>query len=140
MAAELHAELSDSSLRQPCRKVLESLKEHWQGLTRFVTDIRIPLDNNYSERLIRGPVVGRKNYYGSGAEWSGQLAVAMFSIFSTLEIWDINPRTWLQHYLAAYAECGGMLEKPSSFLPWNLSKKRLKEFQRPTDDEGFDTS
>ena len=140
IAAKLHAELSDSSLRQPCRKVLESLKEHWLGLTRFVRDSRIPLDNNYSERLIRGPVVGRKNYYGSGAEWSGQLAVTMFSIFSTLEIWKINPRTWLQRYLAACAESGGVLERPDSFLPWKLSKKRLTELQRATEDEEFDTS
>jgi hypothetical protein len=28
-------ELSDPKLRQPCRKVLESLQEHWTGLTRF---------------------------------------------------------------------------------------------------------
>ena len=140
MAVELHAELSDSSLRQPCRKVLESLKGHWLGLTRFVNDSQIPLDNNYSERLIRGPVVGRKNYYGSGAEWSGQLAVTMFSIFSTLEIWKINPRTWLKHYLAACAKTGGVIERPDSYLPWKLSKKRLKELQRATDEEEFDSS
>ena len=34
-------------------------------LTRFLTDPRIPLDNNATERGIRGPVVGRKNHYGS---------------------------------------------------------------------------
>ena len=62
----------------------------------FVDDPRIPLDNNYGERLIRGPAVGRKNYYGSGAEWSGRLAMMMFSIFATLILWKINPRVWLR--------------------------------------------
>lgn len=140
MATELGAELSDSSLRQPCRKVVVSLKEHWPGLTRFVRDSRIPMDNNYSERLIRGPVVGRKNYYGSGAEWSGQMTVVMFSIFSTLAIWKVNPRTWLNCYFTACAESGGVPDNPDSFLPWNLSKKRLTELQRATEDRDFDTS
>jgi Transposase IS66 family len=38
---------------------------NWDRLTRFVDDPRIPLDNNATERGIRGPVVGRKNHYGS---------------------------------------------------------------------------
>jgi Transposase IS66 family len=38
---------------------------NWERLTRFVEDARIPLDNNATERAIRGPVVGRKNHYGS---------------------------------------------------------------------------
>src|SRR3990172_7426138 len=57
MRAEAARELSDPKLREPCRKVLESLQEHWEGLTRFVDDPRIPLDNNASERAGRGPAV-----------------------------------------------------------------------------------
>lgn len=55
MAAQRDTELSDKTLRQPCSKVLVSLSEHWSGLTLFVDDSRIPMDNNYGERLIRGP-------------------------------------------------------------------------------------
>ena len=36
------------------------------------------MDNNTAERVERGPVVGRKNYYGSGSVWSGQLAAMTF--------------------------------------------------------------
>ena len=39
------------------------------------------MDNNQAERALRGPVVGRKNYYGSGAQWSGELSAALFSLF-----------------------------------------------------------
>ena len=63
--AQADAELADPKLPTPCRKVLVSLQEHWDGLTRFVDDLRIPLDNNASERQARGPALGRKNYYGS---------------------------------------------------------------------------
>ena len=57
-------------LPEACAKVLRSLRNHWQGLTLFVEDPDLPMDNNQAERALRGPVVGRKNYYGSGAQWS----------------------------------------------------------------------
>jgi len=133
MATQRDRELADDKLRQPCRKALVSLEEHWSGLTLFVDDPRIPLDNNYGERLIRNPAVGRKNYYGSGAEWSGRLAVMAFSIFATLALWKINPRKWLGWYLEACAASGGKPpDNPASFLPWNLSETRLADLQSPT--------
>ena len=133
MAAQRDSELADDTLRDPCRKVLVSLNEHWSGLTLFVDDPRIPLDNNYGERLIRNPALGRKNYYGSGAEWSGRLAVMMFSIFATLAVWKINPRKWLRWYLDVCAAGGGKPpDDPASFLPWNLSETRLADLRSPT--------
>ena len=79
--------------------------------------------NNTAERAERGPVVGRKNYYGSGAIWSGRLAAMLFSLFGTLQRWQLNPRAWLTWYLTACAEAGG---KPpanvEAYLPWNLSE------------------
>lgn len=135
MRAQRDAELADNKLRQPCRKALVSLCEHWSGLTLFLDDRRIPLDNNYSERLMRNPAVGRKNYYGSGSEWSGRLATTMFSMLATLKLWDINPRRWLTWYLESCAAADG---KPpadiESFLPWNLSDERRADLQSETPD------
>jgi transposase len=118
-------ELSDPKLRQPCRKVLESLQEHWTGLIRFVDDPHIPMDNNASERAGRGPAVARKNFYGSGSLWSGRLAAVMFSLLATLARWKINPRRWLTWYLESCAVAGGKTPKDiQPFLPWNLSDER----------------
>jgi len=113
------AECTEPTLHPACGKVLTSLQEHWPGLTRFVDDPRIPLDNNASERQLRGPVVGRKNYYGSGAVWSGRLAAMLFSLFATLECCQINARDWLTDYLQACARSGGR-PPPSldDWLPW----------------------
>src|SRR5262249_33782861 len=125
MRQQMEAELADRQLRLPCRKVLESLQEHWQGLTRFVDDPRIPMDNNASERRLRGPALGRKNYYGSGSLWSGQLAAMLFSIFATLTMWKLNPRKWLQWYLESCAAQGGKAPADiSPFLPWNLTDEQ----------------
>jgi transposase len=127
-AQQAAAELADPSLREPCRKVLTSLQEHWPGLTRFVDDPRIPMDNNISERRLRGPAVGRKNYYGSGAIWSGRLAATLFSIFATLQLWQINPRLWLKWYLENCAAASGQAPTDiQPFLPWNLSPEKQAE-------------
>lgn len=122
MQTQAAAELAAPALRLPCRKVLESLQEHWTGLTRFVDDPRIPMDNNASERCLRGPAVGRKNYYGSSAAWSGQLAAVLFSLVATLQCWAINPRSWLRWYLHGCAAAGGRAPASvAAYLPWNLS-------------------
>jgi transposase len=122
MQTQANAELADPQLREPCRKALTSLQEHWEGLTRFVEDPRIPMDNNASERGLRGPALGRKNFYGSAAEWSGRLAAMLFSIFATLKMWNLNPRSWLQAFLEKCAQAGGKApEDIRPFLPWNLS-------------------
>src|SRR6266849_4008313 len=55
---QVATELADPALREPCRKALTSLQEHWAGLTLFVDDPRIPMDNNISERRLRGPALG----------------------------------------------------------------------------------
>ena len=78
--------------------VLQSMTVHWDGLTVFVAHPEIPMDNNTAERDMRSPVVGRKNFYGSGAQWSGELAATMYSVLQTLKLWGINARTWLTAY------------------------------------------
>jgi transposase len=121
MQEQTRLESADPALRAPCRKVLTSLQEHWSGLTRFVDDPRIPLDNNACERQLRGPVLGRKNYYGSGAVWSGRLTAMLFSLFATLQRFGLNVRSWLTWYLQSCAEAGGQTPADvSPFLPWKM--------------------
>jgi transposase len=118
-------ELANPALQTPCCKALTSLQDHWDGLTRFVDDRRIPMDNNAMERRLRNPALGRKNYYGSAAEWSGRLAAMLFSLLATLEMWGINARLWLTEYLQACAAAGGKAPAElNPFLPWNRPEAR----------------
>ena len=118
-------ELSDEELHKLKRKALTSLRNHWKGLTIFVDQPEIPMDNNEAERCLRNPVVGRKNYYGSGAVWSGTLTQVMFSIFQTLLLNKINPRLFLFSYFDECARNKGCApENPGRFLPWNLSQEQ----------------
>lgn len=115
-------ELSEPKLRQPQRKALTSLQNHWAGLTVFVEHPEVPMDNNEAERRQRGPVVARKNFYGSGALWSGRLAAMLFSLFQTLQLWGMDTGKWLTAYLSACAKAqGNPPPEPKLFLPWNMT-------------------
>jgi len=115
-------ELAEPKLRQPQRKVLTSLQEHCAGLNVFVDHPEIPMDNNEAERRQRGPVVARKNYYGSGSIWSGRLAAMLFSLFQTLQMWGMDTGKWLTAYLSACAQARGKPPpRPERYLPWNMT-------------------
>jgi transposase len=102
------------------RKIYRSLIEHWPGLVLFVDHPEVPMDNNLGENSLRGPVTGRKNYYGSGSVASAECAALLFSILQTLGLWEINPRQWLTEYLTACANNGGRApERLADYLPWN---------------------
>ena len=90
------------------------------------------MDNNTAERILRNPVVGRKNYYGSGSVWSAHLAARMFSVLQTVLLWGLNPHHWLTAFLQACAENGGKSPTDLSvFLPWQMAPERREEFARP---------
>ena len=141
MRQQFLEELADPALQTPCRKALTSLQDHWEGLTRFVADQRIPMDNNAMERRLRNPALGRKNYYGSGAEWSGRLAAMLFSLLATLEMWGINARLWLTEYLQACAAAGGKAPADlNPFLPWNRPEAKRPEANEAAPPQVLDSS
>jgi transposase len=113
-------------------KVYRSLLNHWDGLTLFMRYPQVPLDNNIAENSIRGPVTGRKGYYGSGSIWSAELAAMLFAILQTLDLWGINPRHWLSCYLNACADSGGQAPQDiQSFIPWQMDDAQRDKLSRP---------
>lgn len=147
MALDRAALLNEPSLADPARAVLQSMQNHWPGLTVFVDHPEIPMDNNPAERTVRHAVVGRKNFYGSGSQWSGELTATMYSVLLTVKLWELNPRTWLSTYLHACAENGN--QPPSDlnpFLPWTMSAEQTEKMKRvfvepnSAKPEGFDSS
>jgi transposase len=118
--------VGDPQLAGPARKVLRTMHAYWPGLVLFLEHPWLDLDNNASERALRPAVVGRKNYYGSGSQWSGQLAATMMSLLNTVKLWGLNPRVWLTNYLQACAESGGRAPADwGRFVPWQMDAQQL---------------
>jgi len=110
------------SLHPAAKKVLATLDREWDGLVRHRDFPDIDLDNNSAERALRTPVVGRKNYYGSNAEWAAHLAARVWTITATAERNGLEPLAYLTEILTA---CGTTRGKPlqgptlERLLPWN---------------------
>jgi transposase len=68
----------------------------WTGLVRFVDDALIPLDNNAVERALRGPVVGRKNFYGARSRRGTEVAAVFYTLFETAKLRGQEPKSHLK--------------------------------------------
>lgn len=76
-------------------QAVEFMKPRWPSLKVFLQDPRVPLDNGEAERQIRGPVVGRKNYYGTRSERGARVASLMFSLIQTCGMLEVDPFSYL---------------------------------------------
>lgn len=125
-------EHDDPKQRPEVRRLHRLMLRKWTELTVFLDHPGISLDNNPAEQKLRPTVVGRKNYYGSGSQWSAGLAASMMSLLATLDLWGINPRSWLADYLQACADAGGKVPVDyPAFLPWRLSPEQRARLSQP---------
>ena len=134
MKATAERQLHDSALPPERRGALESLLRHWVGLTLFLDHPEVPLDNNERERILRGPVVGRKNFRFFGSIWSAHLAEMLWSILATAERNGLNPLTYLIAYLQACADNGHRPLEGAAlqrFLPWAASAEDRATWSAP---------
>ena len=111
---------------------LRSLLNHRKGLSVFVDEPRVPMDNNAAERALRGPVIGRRLSFGSDSETGALFTARMYSVVATLATNGIDVRRWLEAWLAACAENGRRPpEDLSPWLPWSMSEERKRSFTAP---------
>jgi transposase len=129
------AQSADPHLPGPAVKVLAILQRQWDGLVRHLDHPELPLDNNSAERALRGPVVGRKNYYGAGSVTSARLAAQTWTICATAQRAGASPLAYLTAYLQACAANGGRPPTGQAlqrFLPWQATPADLQAWRAPT--------
>ena len=76
-AEELYAAL-EQLLRQTNWGALDYLLSHWDGLTLFLRDGRVPWHNNTSERLLRHIAVGRHAWMFRGTFLGARRAAVLW--------------------------------------------------------------
>ena len=103
--------------RQGAERRYSYMLERWEGLTRFMNDPRIPLDNNAAERALRGPVVGRKNHYGSRSIRGTQVAALFYTLCETARLVEIDPHAYLLRAVEAAITTPGAITLPEALLP-----------------------
>src|SRR5262245_50391684 len=93
----------------------------WPGLTRFLEDPRIPLDNNATERGLRGMVVGRKNHYGSRSKRGTEVAALFYSLIESAKLCGVEPKAYLLQAARAALANPGTVTLPPALLPPDLT-------------------
>jgi transposase len=99
-------------------KAFNYFLKNYDSLTLFLTNPHIPIDNNSSERLLRGPVVGRKTWYGTHSKDGADAAAVHFSLIEACKLNAVNPRTY-------YAELIKRLHANQSIVTPSEYRKEL---------------
>ena len=81
-------------------KAVQYTENLWLGLNVFLTQPRVPLSNNAAERAVRGPVIGRKNYYGSRSQRGCQVAAIFYSLLESAKLCGLEPKAYLRGAVA----------------------------------------
>lgn len=89
----------------------------WKGLTRFVNDGRLEIDNNAAERSIRPLALGRKNYLFAGSDKGGERAAAIYSLVETAKLNGRDPEAYLRDVIGRIAD--HPINRIAELLPWN---------------------
>ncbi len=99
-------------------KALNYFLNNFEGLTLFLDEPDVPIDNNAQERLLRSHVVGRKTWYGTHSERGAETAAILFSIVETCKLNGVNPREYFADLVKA------ILSRQKAFTP--VQFKNLK--------------
>jgi transposase len=94
--AWLLAHLADLLPTNPVRKAMQYYVNHWEALTRFLTDPAVLLDNNWSERGLRVIALLRKNaLYASGVDGAERLCTVL-TLIHTCRLLGVDPYSYLE--------------------------------------------
>jgi len=96
-------------------KAIAYTLKNWPALMRYTEDGDLSIDNNRTERSLRGVSVGRKNWLFVGSERGGKTAAVLRSFVSTCELVKIDPFAWFQDVLSKIGEHS--IQKLDQFLP-----------------------
>lgn len=125
---DIQEELRSPDLHARQRKVLSAVLKHWEALTVFARHPHVPMDNNTAERSLRPAALGRKNYYGCHAEWSGTFAALCMSILQTATLHGLNAEAYVRYILDILALHQGSFPDTESILPWNLPESVIQTY------------
>jgi transposase len=98
---EIQAEILPKS---PEGRAVRYTLKNWTALTRYCEDGDLPIDNNATERAIRGVAVGRNNWVFFGSDEGGKTAAVPRSFVASCQRVGVDPFVWLKDILSRIAD------------------------------------
>jgi transposase len=75
--------------------------DYFDELSCFIEDGQVPIDNNRSERGLRGPVLGRKNFYGNHSKRGARTMQVLYSIIESCKLCKVEPHKYFKDAVKA---------------------------------------
>jgi hypothetical protein len=97
-------------------KAISYMLDHWQTLTRCLTEPGAPLDNNTAERALKLAIRQRKNSLCYATEHSAYIASLLTSVIATCVQAGVNA---LDYLVAVQEHRQEVRANPGAWLPWN---------------------
>jgi transposase len=99
-------------------KGLTFLENQWPKLIRFLDDPLLPLDNNFAERQVRSPVMGRRNHLGSHSVRGAHVSAMFYSLVGSCRIVNVSPLAYLTTLVKR-----GLADKTYALLPHEFAEE-----------------
>ncbi len=77
-------------------KAIDYSLSNWTGLTRYLDDGNVPIDNNAAENAVRPLAVGRKNWLFVGSQQAGERAAVVLSLIESAKLNGHDPWAYLK--------------------------------------------
>ncbi len=116
--------LAEISTKSTLATAIRYTLGHWEGLTVFLADGRVEVDNNTVERAIRPIPLGRKNALFAGSHRGGERWAIIASLINTAKLHDIDPETYLADVLERMVSGSTKVNALDELLPWNWKAAR----------------
>ena len=97
----------------------------WQALVCFATDGRLSIDNNLSERLLRGVAITRKNFMFVGSDRGGDRAAIFYTLIESAKLNGLDPEAYIAAVIDRMAK-GHLSSALDALLPWNFRSSKTK--------------
>ena len=101
----------------PTAEAIRYALNHWDGLTRFLDDGRIELDNNSVERAMRPVCLSRKNSLFAGSDEGGENWACLASLIETCKLNRVNPQAYFTDLLTRLVS-GWPQKRNDELMPW----------------------
>ena len=108
--------------KSPLGVALRYIARFWSGLTLFLSDGRIEMDNNAVERTIRPIALNRKNALFAGHDTGAQNWGIIASLIESAKLNKIEPQAYLTATFKAIVT-GHKQSQIELLLPWNYTAK-----------------
>ena len=95
-------------------RALNYMLKLWPGLTVFLDNPEVPLDNNAAERALRGVVVGRKNHYGSRSKRGTEVAALFYTMMETAKLSGVDAAAYLREAATRAIKKPGTITLPNN--------------------------